>query len=119
MAQDFNEIMEAAKKIQEQMKQAQHDIAAFKAKGGSQRHCEVEIDGKHRVRKITLNKDFIKEEPIEFIEEMISSAFNKAVDAVEEEMKSQMMNMTKDLGIDMDKLKEGDTGANTDGDNKS
>lgn len=119
MAQDMNKIMEAAKKIQDQMKQAQQDIASFKAKGGSEKHCEIEIDGRHRVRKITLNEAFIKEESVEFIEEMIASAFNKAVDEVEDEMKKQMMNMTKDLGIDMDKLKESGDGGSDDGSNKS
>lgn len=110
MAEDFNKIMEAAQKIQGQMQRAQKDIAEFKATGGSSKHCEVEIDGRHRVRKITLNEAFIKEESIEFIEEMIASAFNKAVDDVEEEMKKQMMSMTKDLGIDMDKLKDAGEG---------
>lgn len=105
MAQDFNQIMEAAKKIQGQMQEAQKSIAAYKAQSGSEKHCLATVDGKHHV-KLKLNEAFLREEPVEFIEEMIANAINQAVVKVEDEMKSQMMNMTKDLGIDMDKLKD-------------
>lgn len=116
MAQDFNQIMEAAKKIQGQMQKAQQDIAAFTATAGTDSHCTAVVDGKHQIRKIKLNESFIREEPIEFIEEMIANAVNQAMSKVEEEMKSQMMNMTKDLGLDMDKIQEqaGDAGSGDD-----
>jgi DNA-binding YbaB/EbfC family protein len=103
---DFSKMMEAAQKIQGQMKSAQETIEKATCTGGSPERCEVHMSGKHEIRKIKLNEKFIKEEPVEFIEEIIAHAVNEAVAKVEETMKKEMMSMTKDLGLDLDQMKQ-------------
>lgn len=109
---DFKKMMEAAQAIQGRMKQTQEDIERITVEGGSRDHCEVLMSGKHEVRKVTLNEDFIRKESLAFIEEMIANAINQAVGKVADKMREEMTKMaqiTKDYGLDL-------TGKDHDGD---
>ena len=90
---DLNELMQQAKKMQEQFQKAQEDLAKLVVKGESGAGLvTVDMNGRHDVVKVELN-DSLLEEDKEVIEDLLAAAVNDAVRKLEEKSKETMGGM--------------------------
>lgn len=96
---DLNELLQQAKKMQEQMQKAQEEAAKRSVTGESGAGLvKVELGGRYDARKIELNDELMKEDK-GIIEDLIAAAFNDAVKKLEVENKEAMSSMTSGLKL--------------------
>lgn len=95
MFENMGELMQQAQKIQEQMKQAQEEIAKLEACGESGAGLvKVVMDGHHDVKRVSIDPSLMSEDR-EILEDLIAAAVNDAVRKVEATQKEKMAEMTK------------------------
>lgn len=96
---DLNELLQQAKKMQEQMQKAQEEAAKRSVTGESGAGLvRVELGGRYDARKIELNDELMKEDK-GIIEDLIAAAFNDAVKKLEVENKDAMSSMASGLKL--------------------
>lgn len=96
---DFNEIMNQAKQMQEQMKKAQEELAAKVVSGQSGAGLvAISMNGRHDVLGVKIDGSLMSEDKA-VIEDLIAAAINDAVRKVEEQNKSSLGSMTDGLNL--------------------
>jgi nucleoid-associated protein EbfC len=94
---DLNELMQQAKKMQEQFQKAQEDLANVVVKGESGAGLvAVDMNGRHDVVKVELNDSLLQEDK-EVIEDLLAAAVNDAVRKLEEKSKETMGGMAGNI----------------------
>lgn len=99
MKGDLGQLMKQAQKMQEQMQQAQEELASLEvtgeAGGGLAR---VTMTGKHEVRKIAIDDALIGDDR-EMLEDVLAAAFNDALRKVEKTVSDKYAGMAGGLGL--------------------
>jgi len=96
---DFNELMNQARVMQEQMKKSQAELAAKTICGESGAGLvRITMNGKHDVSGVEIDASLMSE-PKEVVEDLIAAAINDAVRKVEEQSKSSMGDMLGGLNM--------------------
>jgi nucleoid-associated protein EbfC len=96
---DLNELMKQARKMQEQMKKSQDELAAKTVQGESGAGLvRIEMNGKHDVVKVDIDSSLMSE-PKEVVEDLIAAAINDAVRRVEEQNKASLGDMMGGLNL--------------------
>lgn len=90
---DFNEIMQAAKKMQEQMKQAQEELANTVIQGESGAGLvKISMNGKHDAVGVELHESLLSEDKT-ILEDLIAAAINDAVRKIDEKNRGTLGDM--------------------------
>jgi DNA-binding YbaB/EbfC family protein len=96
---DFNQLMQQARKMQEQMQKAQAELADRTVVGESGAGLvKVTMNGRHEVRQVELDPSLWQEER-GFVEDLVAAAINAAVRKVEEENKRSLAAMAGGLNL--------------------
>jgi DNA-binding YbaB/EbfC family protein len=99
MKADLGQLMKQAQKMQEQMQQAQEELARLEvtgeAGGGLVR---LTMTGKHEVRKIDIDDALIGDDK-EMLEDVLAAAFNDALRKVEKTVADRYAGMAGGLGL--------------------
>ncbi len=99
---DIAGLMQQAKKMQEQMKKAQEELANMECTGEAGAGLvKVTINGKHEVKNVDIDQSLLEEDK-EIIEDLIAAAMNAAVKKVAENNKNQLSGMTAGLNLPED-----------------
>jgi len=92
-------LMQQAQKMQEQMKQAQEDLAKMEVTGeAGAGMVKVVMTGRHEVRRIQIDPTLFKDDQ-EMTEDLVAAAFNDAVNKIAEKTQNQMSDMTGGLQL--------------------
>jgi len=92
-------IMKQAQKMQEQMQQAQADLAKAEFIGvAGAGLVQVVMTGRHDVKRVELDDSLLSEDK-EMLEDLLAAAVNDAVRKVEQASQSNMSDMTAGMGI--------------------
>ncbi|MFZ8929517.1 MAG: YbaB/EbfC family nucleoid-associated protein [Pseudohongiellaceae bacterium] len=99
MMTDLNDLLKQAKEMQEQMQKAQQEMAEKEVTGESGAGLvKVVMNGKHVVKKVTLDPSLMQEEQ-NLIEDLMAAATNDAVRKVEENNKNQLGGLMSGLNM--------------------
>jgi len=91
-------LMKQAQKMQENMKQAQEEIAQMEVNGESGGGMvKVLMNGRHDIKKINIDESLMDDK--EMLEDLVAAAVNDATRKVEANSKDKMSGMTG--GIDL------------------
>lgn len=99
-AQNMQQMMRQAKKMQDDMQEKQAQMAELEYKttaGGGM--VEVTISGKKEIKEIKLNPEIVDPSDIEMLQDLITAAVNEAIRTVEETTNSEMDKITNGLQI--------------------
>ena len=92
-------IMKQTQKMQEQMQQAQVDLAKAEFVGSSGAGLvQVVMTGRHDVKRVQLDDSLLSEDK-EMLEDLLAAAVNDAVRKVEQASQSNMSDMTAGMGM--------------------
>jgi DNA-binding YbaB/EbfC family protein len=93
-------LMEEAKKMQQNMQQAQEVIANMTAEGhaGGKDKISVKINGRYEVLNVKIS-DNLMEGEVEILQDLIAAAFNDAVRKIETASRSKINELTKGLNL--------------------
>jgi len=101
MEKMFGDMMNQAKKIQEQMQEAQKKLADAQYQGESGAGLvTVVMSGRHDVKRINLDDSLMKEDK-SLIEDLVAAAINDAVRKIEVENKDKILGMDLPQGFKM------------------
>jgi len=96
---DLNELLQQAKKMQEQMQKAQEEAALKTVVGESGAGLvKVHLGGRYDARKIELSDELMTEDK-GIIEDLIAAAINDAVKKLEEGNRDAMSQMTAGMRL--------------------
>ena len=99
MKGNLGQLMKQAQRMQEQMQQAQEELATMEvtgeAGGGLVR---ISMTGKHEVRSIDIDDSLLGEDR-DMLEDILVAAFNDALRRVETATQEKMSGMTAGLGL--------------------
>jgi len=91
-------LMQQAQKMQEQMQQAQQELARLQVTGEAAGGLvKVEMNGEHAVRRVQIDPSLVSD--VEMLEDIISAAVNDAVNRIESARKEKMANVTSGLPL--------------------
>lgn len=99
MPGNMNNLMKQAQKMQKQMEETQKELEAKEYSatvGGGV--VTVVVSGKKEVKAIKLAEEVVDPDDIEMLEDLIISATNEALRAMEEDNSSSMSKITGSLG---------------------
>ena len=89
----FGDMMNQAKKIQEQLEKSQEALANAEYKGESGAGLvSVVMTGRHDVKKINIDDSLLKEDKV-LLEDLIAAAVNDAVRKIEAGNKDKLSNL--------------------------
>jgi nucleoid-associated protein EbfC len=96
---DLNELLQQAKKMQEQMQKAQEEVAKKTVTGESGAGLvKVHLGGRYDARKVELSDELMNEDK-GIVEDLIAAAINDAVKKLEESNKDAMSQMTAGMRL--------------------
>ncbi len=91
---NLGSLMKQAQKIQENMQQAQEELAAMEVTGqAGGGMVSVIMTGKHDVKRVNID-DALMDDDKEMIEDLLAAAVNDAVRKIEKESQEKMSGMT-------------------------
>ena len=97
---NLNKLMKQAQKMQEQMAKTQSELAEktveVEAGGGK---VKVVANGAGEVVSIKINKEIVDPNDVEFLEEVVLSGVQNAIEKGKELAQSEMTKLTSGLGI--------------------
>ncbi|MFW6094675.1 MAG: YbaB/EbfC family nucleoid-associated protein [Pseudomonadota bacterium] len=100
----LGDFMKQAQAMQEQMQQAQEEIAAMEVDGESGAGLvKVTMNGRHEVRRVSIDSSLLGEDK-EVLEDLVAAACNDAVHKVSEQQQEKMAGMASNLGLPLDKM---------------
>tara|TARA_B100001996_G_scaffold97672_1_gene73129 strand:- start:518 stop:841 length:324 start_codon:yes stop_codon:yes gene_type:complete len=92
---NLSQIMKQAKAMQEKMAEVQKKIEETEIEGISGGGVvKVLLNGKHIVKKITIDPSIVEKEEVEVLEDLIMAAINDANKKIAETMSSQLGSMS-------------------------
>ena len=99
-AQNMNQMIKQAQKMQDEITALQEDIEArdFTATAGGGA-VEVTLTGKKTVKSLTLKPEVVDPEDIEMLQDLIISAINEAVNNIETTTESEMSKITGGVSL--------------------
>jgi DNA-binding YbaB/EbfC family protein len=99
-AQNMNQMIMQAKKMQDQITELQTDIEArdFSATAGGG-VVEVTLSGKKEIKTLTLKPEVVDPEDIETLQDLIIAAINEAVNNIEATTEAEMSKITGGVSI--------------------
>lgn len=98
--QNMNAMLKQAQKMQEDMAALQSDIEEreFNASSGGGM-VEVTMNGRHELKKITINPEAVDPDDVEMLEDFITLAINEAVKNIADTQEKEMGAITGGLNI--------------------
>lgn len=99
-AQNMNQMIRQAQKMQDQITELQEDIEArdFTATAGGGA-VEVTLTGKKTIKSLTLKPEIVDPEDIEMLQDLIISAINEAVNNIESTTENEMGKITGGVSL--------------------
>lgn len=99
-AQNMNQMIRQAQKMQDQITELQTDIEGreFTASSGGGA-VEVTLSGKKEIKALTLKPEVVDPEDIEMLQDLIISAVNEAVSNIEATTETEMSKITGGVSI--------------------
>ncbi len=99
-AQNMNQMINQARKMQDQITELQEDIEQrdFSATAGGGA-VEVVVTGKKTIKSLTLKPEVVDKDDIEMLQDLIISAFNEAVANVESTTETEMSKITGGVAL--------------------
>ena len=99
-AQNMNQMIKQAQKMQDQITALQEDIKAreFSATAGGGA-VEVVISGKKTIKSLTLKPEIVDPEDIDMLQDLIISAVNEAINNVENTTEDEMGKITGGVSL--------------------
>ena len=99
-AQNMNQMIKQAQKMQDQITELQEDIEAreFSATAGGGA-VEVVISGKKTIKSLTLKPEVVDPEDIDMLQDLIISAVNEAVNNIETTTEAEMGKITGGVSL--------------------
>ena len=99
-AQNMNQMIKQAQKMQDQITELQEDIEArdFSATAGGGA-VEVVLTGKKVIKSLTLKPEIVDPEDIEMLQDLIISAVNEAVNNIETTTEAEMSKITDGVSL--------------------
>jgi hypothetical protein len=99
-AQNMNQMIKQAQKMQDQITELQEDIEAreFSATAGGGA-VEVTITGKKTIKSLTLKPEVVDPEDIDMLQDLIISAVNEAINNVETTTETEMGKITGGVSL--------------------
>ena len=92
---DMSKMMEKVKEVQEKMKAAQENLANVTATGESGAGMvKAVVNGKKQVVDLEIDPDLLKPEDKEMAQDLVIAAVNKALVAVDVQVKEEMKKST-------------------------
>lgn len=99
-AQNVNQMIKQAQKMQDQITELQEEIEArdFTATAGGGA-VEVTLSGKKTIKELTLKPEIVDPEDIEMLQDLIISAVNEAVNNIENTTEAEMGKITGGVSL--------------------
>lgn len=99
-AQNMNQMIRQAQKMQDQITELQEDIESreFTATAGGGA-VEVTLSGKKEIKTLNLKPEVVDPEDIEMLQDLIISAINEAVNTIETTTENEMSKITGGVSI--------------------
>ena len=99
-AQNMNQMIKQAQKMQDEITALQEDIEArdFTATAGGGA-VEVTLSGKKIIKSLNLKPEVVDPEDIEMLQDLIISAINEAVNNIETTTESEMSKITGGVAL--------------------
>lgn len=99
-AQNVNQMIKQAQKMQDQITELQEEIEArdFTATAGGGA-VEVTLSGKKTIKELTLKPEIVDPEDIEMLQDLIISAVNEAVNNIETTTEAEMGKITGGVSL--------------------
>lgn len=95
----MGELMKQAQAVQQKMKWTQTELSSAQVTGSAGGNLiKVIMNGRHRVIKIELSDDLLRESK-EIIQDLLVSATNDAIEKVEKLVQEKMAKLAKDFGV--------------------
>lgn len=99
MKGELGKLMQQAQKMQEQMQQAQEEIAGMEVEGAAGGGMvKVTMSGRHEVRRVTID-DSLMGDDREMLEDLVAAAINDAVQKVDAETKERFSGMASGMNL--------------------
>ncbi|HET8555457.1 MAG TPA: YbaB/EbfC family nucleoid-associated protein [Rhodanobacteraceae bacterium] len=99
MKGQIGQLMQQAQRMQEQMKQAQEDIAKMEVTGSAGGGMvNVTMSGAHEVRRVQIDRKLLADDP-EMAEDLVAAAVNDAVNKVAQASKEKLGGLTSGLNL--------------------
>ena len=93
MKGNIGQLMQQAQKMQENLKQAQQELAELEVTGqAGGGMVEVTLNGRHEVRGVRI--DSSAGDDLEMLEDLVAAAFNDAVNKVQDASREKMSGLT-------------------------
>ncbi|HKX55234.1 MAG TPA: YbaB/EbfC family nucleoid-associated protein [Xanthomonadales bacterium] len=91
-------LMQQAQKMQEQMQKAQQELVRLQVTGEAAGGLvKVEMNGEHAVRRVHIDASLVGD--VEMLEDIVSAAFNDAVNRIEKARQEKMSDVTSGLPL--------------------
>lgn len=99
-AQNMNQMIKQAQKMQDEITALQEDIEArdFTATAGGGA-VEVTLSGKKMIKSLNLKPEVVNPEDIEMLQDLIISAINEAVNNIETTTETEMSKITGGVSL--------------------
>ncbi len=97
---NIGKMMQQAKKMQENMKQMQADLADLEATGESGGGMvKVVVSGHHQVKRITIDDSLMADNDKSLLEDLVAAAVNAAMQKIEETTKDKQKDMMSGMSL--------------------
>ena len=97
---NISEIMKQAKAMQEKMAEVQKKVEETEVEGSSGGGAvKITINGKHIVKKVSIDTKLVDKEEIEVLEDLIVAAFNDGTKKISENMSNQLGSISGGMGL--------------------
>ena len=97
---NISQIMKQAKAMQEKMAEVQKKVEETEVEGSSGGGAvKITINGKHIVKKVSIDPKLVDKEEIEVLEDLIIAAINDANKKIAENMSSQLGSISGGMGL--------------------
>ena len=100
MMKGFGDMMKQAASLQEKMQDAQEKIAALEADGtAGGGMVTITLNGKGYASKVSIEKDLLKPEEADVLEDLIAAAINDAKAKLEHQSQEEMQKLTAGMPL--------------------
>ena len=97
---NISQIMKQAKAMQEKMAEVQKKVEETEVEGSSGGGAvKITINGKHIVKKVSIDTKLVDKEEIEVLEDLLVAAFNDGTKKISENMSNQLGSISGGMGL--------------------